>query len=369
MRVRAAVLEFLRGLTTPSPAAGAAMLATIPAVCVVLALVVTPRFVARHGYAALARGPADDDAHLLQSILRLHTGTAGHGGPHVLVLGSSSDREMIASAPALANGIGAVTGRAPDVHLLTSSGQSLVESAVLLEMLPAGVEGVIVIGMKLERVPRFDEVFRPEAGGRRSLACRLGFRSAFGDRAMRARGVTQPPRTGLYLLDNVAFLWPRGAALVSFLASRSGPRFEAPHWYLETPPLDAAGMAERRERIRDRLARATDARVEEDLATLAEAIRAVRARGRVELVLLRSLAHPRYGTDILGAERDARFTARLHAFAAEQEAHVWDMRAGAGLTEADFHDWSHLRTPEAMERCTAVLAARIGALLTHGGNA
>jgi hypothetical protein len=72
--------------------------------------------------------------------------------------------------------------------------------------------------------------------------------------------------------------------------------------------------------------------------------------------------HPRYRTDILGADRDAVFAARLHAFAAAHGARVWDMRADAHLTETDFHDWSHLRARAAMERCTAVLAARIAAL-------
>lgn len=250
----------------------------------------------------------------------------------VVLLGGSGLREAVSSEAALEAAIEEGSGRDVQVHLLSTSAQTIDESRAILRSLPPG--GSVVIGVGANRLVADD----PEL-------------ARFG---LDLPGVPHGARTGVFGLDHAAFYAPRAWG---FVRSRLwGPVPEATHQYRGQEPKGERSWARYRSQVTGRYPRLVD----ETFATLSEMVS--EAAGW-DVTLLETPRNPRKRefADIEAVEAD--FAVRLDAYVAASGVRRLELDDEAGLVEDHFVDWIHLRDADACDRYTRTLGSALAATL------
>lgn len=353
--VRAA---FLDGLRQPRLSTALGILLVAAVEIAALCAWVTPDRLADLAPGLLMRQSDDDGAAISIRALQLRRDANPQARPVVVVTGASSLREALLSEDTLRADLAAALGpegAAPDafrLYDLATSGQFLFESLALLRAVPRDTPGVLVLGvgplrLLLSPADVQDRVRHPNLALPRELL----------DPPAAALGAEIPWSTGNFFLDQAQFFVSRPQVPVRALL---GPTTLRRHRYLGREPWSDARLAETVAELRARAEGGVEV-AERSLALLAGELPALVAGGCRTVVLLEAPKSPRAAAAL--ADLDAAWRGRTAEIGRAAGALIWNLDAEAGLTEADFHDYTHLGRREAMERYQRALAARLAPLL------
>ncbi|BCS31972.1 hypothetical protein TBR22_A11760 [Luteitalea sp. TBR-22] len=349
---RTSTRALLGGLTQVTPL-GAFVCVTVVLLGVVAFLTLaTPRVLGRLGRTGLAAHSGDYDAIVTAD---LHAYLAAPGSELTLVLfGGSTMRASFLEADV----VHALhqQGRSARLLKLCTSTQSLWETLALAEHLPARMRGVAAVGVGPSLFSKGPELF-----GELAAVPRLGLRSAVLDQALESRGHRVGPRTGVYAIDNAAFLVARRQALASRLLGLSPVPYVDSRYTGETKPLTPAAWR----KIGARVARrydVMDANWAGNAVVLTRIVRTLEARG-LRVLLVETPVNPRFEDEFATTATAARHRGRVEALAGDLGVPYLHLVSAARLEPDDFHDWAHLRARHAARRCADELAARVRALL------
>lgn len=305
------------------------------------------------GRELLRFGRSDDDL----EVTSLALGLRGRSPdvPVVLILGASETREMV-DAQGLERSLHEALDPRAEVLILAQPRQAFDEAARIIEFIPDGTPGVCVLNVT------FGRFSRPPGDFRELAWPRLGFRSERREEELRTLGAAVPDRTGIFLLDNLRFYFPRLIAIPRNLVLGTPERVT--HRYDHRPPrgeLGAEFIEERISEFRDRLAD-FNAHFDANAAKLDAIVEELRRRTRMK-VLVTGLPHaPGDVQRRMGEDTYRSMTGRI-AERVMEKGLPWIDLAGASLTDRDYWDGLHISSPAARARITELMWGGIKPLL------
>jgi len=338
---------FYRGVSQPSLAALAITLAIVPLLLASFFVFFTPGILAGPGYRYFMVDAYDTHTRVTHKVLALEPTPS----PLVALLGSSTTLRCFESQSGLADSIHALSGVEPVVRNLATDGQNTWEMAAIVDRLPAGQSGVIVIGV-MPGILAYgtdelrDIVERP----------RLGFVSAILDEAARENGLEVPNRTGLYSIDNIRFLAAHRHVLLRnllFGGVDDGDPLTQP-WMkrVNNPEYWAYEIS-----VLPRLVESFELNHKDNLARIKRFMDAARASGGYSFLILNGPYNPAWHDLDEGDAFFTRYNAVVRQFSKEQDAAYLGITQRANLKPGDFVDYEgHLGTRGGRARCHKALA-------------
>jgi hypothetical protein len=332
----------------PSPAAaiGSVLLALvqIAITCVFL----TPSYVAGLADTALMKSHMDFDGVVTVVANRLKHGS--RRGLNVVFTGDSVAMEAIDDESRFERDLTERLGRKVDFWFVASHGQTLWETAIVLDQLPEEYRGVVVIcvGPRLMMVG---------LGRLQNLveSPRLALYSPSFDEELRCFGLTAPKKTGIYFVDFGRFFVARRNVLFRMFLEPWNANI---HHYTDNFP----GWAEAdwQEGLPKAGKRLQPQSLPSMLAVMRRQIERLKQR-QITVVLVEKPCHPRLREAYGQPYRDYRDA--IDSFVEEMSVEYWQLDSAANITGDDFHDWAHMSNPEARTRFQKVLTDRIAELL------
>lgn len=338
---------FLTGLVTPSGLALSVAL-TICVAALLATLLITPAFVAN--VAAWIGGSQRQSADVYVVTSRaIRLAAEKPTRPMVVLLGGSTSRESVDET--LARRLLSHQGFA--FSDFTGSAQTIFESAALTDVLPPNFRGVVVVGVNPQRMGRpLEREFMTHP--------RYGIDSPTLRREIAAAGLVPPSSTGVYAVDQRAFLlrlWGDLNANMRWLPLTS--REPRRHWYQDLAPMEKGKMLSQlaRKRFAD-----YDLQARHNLLFLRHLAASLRKR-HIALVLLETPANPLFVAKGIGPARYAHHVAGMEQFTRAEGLAYINLNKAARLSSSQFYDWGHLRDAAATQRITRLMVARLGPLL------
>ena len=324
-------------------------LVEIAALCVF----VTPDVVARLEPGVLARNVDDDGAALTHALVTAQREPARSA--HVALVGASSMREAFWHIDTLRDSVAGALEQPGESTLgafnLTSGGQALGESLVVLGALPETPRGVVVLGIgpgtlfadRTDLQTRFEHPTSALAVDDMNAVARV-------------LGMPERTATGLYFLDHLQFFVSRPQVPVWLALGAPEPRR---HRYLGRRQWTDERWVERVDALRVGFEQRAqdDALVSAHLVALEQTLTHLQRQTQWRPILLEPPLAPRARPALTEARSAAR--ARVAPLAARLGVPLVDLDAEAALVDEDFHDFTHLRSEEAMRRYEARLAALV----------
>jgi hypothetical protein len=316
---------------------------------VTLAAVVDPGFVAGLHPTTLMSDRLDYDAHATVAAQRLRRGSISP--LDVIYTGNSAAVEALDDPAAMGADLSGRVSADVGFHFLATLGQTLWETVILVDELPAELRGLVIIGVSPVAVTMSRARLRVLLD-----APRLALDSAaFRDEVARA-GLEPPAHTGIYLLDHGRFFVARRLAVLrrpwgllpldTHHYTRTRPAWTREDWRIRAPEIPEQVDLSRLAELTGLLGRMLDRLL---------------AREGLRVVLLEAPQHPLMTVGL--GEKAGAYREAILAVAARDGAEYWRLDEEAGLEAGDFHDWGHLGRPEARRRYQEVLARRAAALL------
>jgi len=343
--------EFRRGAFGTTRGSLVGILAVAALWFLLASILVTPRFMASH--ASPCTEHAEHGARATGRALALRHAEARP--LTVLLIGASGFRMALTPPGEVEALVAGKLGRSVEVVDLTVGGLTVWESTALLDQVPDGFCGLVVhaVGPGLLAYEAKDLANREEA-------VRFGFDSPARDDELRRAGYEPRDRTGVYFLDHLPFLvslrreWP---CLVR--GETDSPPQRCKPW---RQPMEGDELEARCAMVRERLSDYSWSR-DPCLSVFDRSVARVRARGRLEVVLVDSPRNPRLeGRAQPRAVIDDYLTI-MRRFAAERSLTFLEPNAAGLLHVGDFVDECHIQEIDAARRYTTWLADRIVPLL------
>lgn len=348
--------SFLEGCTRPSAVSVTIALALAAGTFAAAVTVIDERFVgSRAGRDLLAFGRSDDDLEITSRVLELRERDPAR--PLVVVVGASETREIIDRErfdAAIADGRASPV----DTLVLAQPRQGLAEVRRIADEIPDGTSGVFVLSLGIGRFVA-DEA---DAGNELTWP-RLGFRTGRRDAELRDAGAKVPQATGIFLLDNLRFYFPR--LMVSPRNVVLGPPKRLMHRYDERPPMTADEWDAKARLIASRLGE-FDANCAVNAARVAEVIDDLRRRTRMTVVATMLPVNPRFVAEVIGDGPYRAMTGKVLAMVDAAGLPLADL-GRAGLSTGDYWDWIHLCSPEARDRTTDLIVETVRNALEPAG--
>lgn len=274
--------------------------------------------------------------------------------PGLVLLGGSTTRESLDER--LAShllGFGASSHRLTN---LSGSGQTIIESVALADMLPPNFRGVVVLGVNPIRLGKAND---PES----VLHPRYGVSSPFMAEQARRLGARPDPITGRFAIDQRAFLLRMWGDLTANPGTLMRAREESPrrHWYYDKKPLPE-GILRQNFQLTSRDLAGYDRVARDNMEALAGLIARLRSRN-ISIVLLEAPVSPRFVREGIGPAAYQHHLGTMRAFTAREGVPYLNNNADADLRAQDFFDWGHLRNPAVTDRLTRRLVAQIQPML------
>lgn len=337
---------FWQAASTPSLAVLAAIVALAGAQFGAILLWLTPERIVAAGHGLWMNDPWDHSAYVTVEALSMQR--ADPRTPAIAVVGSSSMRHVFEDHDAFRERLSNELAQPVRMHFLAAGGQSLWESELLLDHLPDGFRGTVVIGVHPGRA-----IYDGAALTAWMEQPRLGLDSS-STRKLRDRlGLPQKDPSGFYFLDHMPFIAARRGAIARNLLT--GPQPYARHGRQIEAPLSVETAA-----IRDAGAPSVMQHWERDGTRGAEALQRLSERltaAGVDVVVAFSPLHP--NVEARHPESLARFRRLMRKSALAAGASVLDLNAEAALRETDFRDAFHLNTSGGRARCENALASEL----------
>ena len=351
-------VAFWQGLTNPSAGALFITFGVLAGTFLLVCLILTPALMASGTWRYFMINDLDTQTYVTQKVL----GRAASETPSIVLLGTSVMIRCVESEESLSDLIeGAGSGQFR-VHDLATDGQTSWEMAALVERLPPGPGGVIVVGLNpgLLAMPQHD--VGPDGSNLwTSLAAivkrpKLGFTPTALDEEARRAGIDVPFRSGVYAIDNAGFFLSRRKELVRNLL-RGGTNYADPltaPWYAH---VNRQEFWKREIAALPGIMANYDAYSAENFDVIARLIERTREQHLTRVIILESPVNPRWQDETEGALFHARYRADLQAFATEQNASFLAASEAAALRAEDFVDYEgHIGNGPARRRCTEALA-------------
>lgn len=347
--------EFRRGLSQPSIIACAGMLAVLVATAAAAILLVTPRNVASMNPGLLMSDPYDGYALLTCRALAAQRG--GLPPDAVVLVGTSALEYAVSSEAELGGIIGRVAGRDVHAEVLAGPAMTLWEFAALVENLPDGFHGDLVVCLTPLSLAADAAEFR-----RLATSFRLGFDSPYVRTKAGEFGLPLPRTTGIYFLDQAPFFAARLGSIRNLVLgpTRVGRKYD------DRPQLPDPSRQER-------LARNLTAQLERlaprgnlGISALEDVVRIARGRGARSVVVVNNVLNPEM-VSLLPPKPLQECRDLLRRFSEAQKVEVWDLDEEVDAQPEEFYDWVHLRPEGARARFTAALGKRLGDMLRAEG--
>ena len=346
---------FVGGLREPSALALVIALVTAAALLLSVPLVVDEDFMMSPDGRVFATQSNDKSVPITATLLRFARALPPE--PQVYLFGASTVRSSV-DPEQLETELLAASGHAVRAVSMTSGGQRPMEALALIDALPAGARGVVVVGVGVPSL-MYSEKYA------RSLveAPRVAIRLPTLDAEAARLGVPTPSTCGNYFWDNRRYFLPRIPTAVS--NALFGMKPLKPMNFLGRA-LPGAAQLENGFRMKWRgfdgpdgvdSTRAASLEILDRLAS------AVAARGGMRLVLLEDTIHPSYATRprFVRAVESSREVYR--DFAARRGVLFVGLQERARLGVEDFADTTHVRSRQGVARFTHELAIDLAPLV------
>ena len=266
---------------------------------------------------------------------------SGGAGPGIVLLGGSTMRESV-DVPYLRSRLEG-GGHQLQIEDLTFSAQRVIDTIALIDFIPEGFRGIVVVGVNPVRI-----------GGKTDVkelihSRRIGI---LGPTLIEEAGhwpVEQPATTGFYAWDNRRFLlalWKDIVGILPGLATGNAKRVQTTrHFYLDMPPPEEKWLLRHFEYVSNSLSN-YDTVAPLNLAALARMQAYLRERG-MRMVLVETPVNPRFLQDKLGKTFYTRHIEGMERFAKEQGIPYLQPGARLDVPIEHYHDWAHFRTASA----------------------
>lgn len=331
--------EFIKGFLEPSFFSVTSALSVCAIICLFCLFVINEDFFISERHRYFLSDASDDSLLVTSEALQMFR----LGGKKMLVVsGASSTRVSV-----IKNKLAEVAGPSFLVFKLCMGRESLWETAKLLDMIPEGTEGVVVIGLGPSRFTRAPEDLIEIANN-----TRIGFNTEAFDEELELNGIQPERQFGNYVLDNQTFLIVRLKYLIKNLLS-GPPAFVSRYFGRER------ASEEELERISNRVFERFEfyeKNYEFNQSILERIILRLKDKTGMRIVLLEHPVDPGFIQDYLGKEFYWEHKDRVGKFALKHGISYWNAADVIGFEEDDFYDWTHLRKFDLAEQYTGVLA-------------
>lgn len=239
-----------------------------------------------------------------------------------------------------------------DVFNLSSSRQTLWESRLLVDKIPKGSEGIVVIGLGPNRLAQTSQELQFLQRG-----IRLALTADVFDKELSLVGITPTQKTGNYFIDNRHFFVPRYADLVNNIVN--GAPIYQNRWYGK-PPVDLKYWEKISTEVSSSILKNFDHQVDNNLEVAQRIINDIRQHTTMKIVLTIPPKNPKFIENYLTKDFTLKFQEKVNHFAQSNQLEVLDI-ANNELTfvEDDFLDWAHFRKIEKAREYSIVLAKNI----------
>lgn len=344
----AALMEGLSGVTLPGLlAAGTVAVAQFA----LLACWITPDFVARVDEGYLVYSPIDDFAMVTKVALKIE-----RSDPETLQLvfaGPSTTRESVLDDRRMEADLERLVGEPVRFWLAASSWQSFWETAAVVDHLPEGYRGAVLIGITPGRLSRSVDFL-----ARLLDKPQMALDSPSFDREVELAGLPVPEKTGIYLWDHARFFAARRAALWRLLR---GPMPYHRNRYADRPRWTDAHWQQWESEVASRWGANMQKCKDANLAVLDRILNRLDAQGIPSALVHTPMDEARLMA--VGPDWYPVYINAVQRYAAQRGVPFWDLNEQVGVTTDDFFDWGHFRRRKTQLRYQAALAQKVGPLL------
>lgn len=274
----------------------------------------------------------------------------------VVVVGASSLRVAIKEKT-----LSSILGPSLPVFELCTGAQTFSDTATLLDIIPDGSYGIVVIGVGPGRFAQSTELLAS-----RAITPALAIRTSFLDNELIRIDETPPSRSTNYFLDNRHYFLTRYRFVYrNLLVGPPTEKFKQ----LGSTPLKEKENQERSLKVSQRY-KESDLYHDFNSSMLKRVIDKLKNRTKMEVALLETLMKESFVADYLGEDFLHEHKKRNRQFANDLGISYWDIGDAIEFSEDDFYDYTHLRSHDAANKFTSELASlilRFGGDSMHGG--
>lgn len=344
--------EFWRGLTEPSLAAVGVAVALALSLFGICAFTITPAMIADGTFVTFA---GDDEAALTAAALAQPKIPLNR--VNLVLIGSSASREALENVHGVELRVGpllGINGRDVTFRALTAGALTHVNAAALIDSLPPGFHGLVVLEIS-ERNLALDqeESVRPRVGPR------LPLDSPLHDQLLERLGAPPPRRTGNLFIDHHDFFLARPAVLELLWRGPIEPAFHQ----IDDFPEPTAAQWERIAAQAGEWMADYDERSPINLDLYQWLIGQLKARPKVGVALLQAMRNPDVSAkayaEPAAAAMWARYRADVDALAARTGVPIWRIGEDAAIEGSMYRDGAHIVVPEGRRRFTEDFARRV----------
>jgi hypothetical protein len=242
----------------------------------------------------------------------------------------------------------------PIVNLCTSR-QTLWDAMAFLEMIPASMRTVVVLGMAPGQFTAGVDDLK-----KRKRTPRFGFYSQSFNRLMRENDLKVTQATGIYVLDNKQFLFSRLKALLHNLLY--GPPSYFDSYYLEKKSLERTKYVNHSKKAQKRF-KTYEAHWESNQALLESILNKITNNNNMEVVIFEAPVNPDFLSEFELEQLYRKHQAMIHQLALENGITYLNANELGGLEPKDFYDWAHVSNRNAVNTVSKNLVQRIGHLV------
>lgn len=355
----AILAELVAGATKPSASALAGTLGVAIGLLLLCVLCITPELLANAGNGYFTRNADDEWGRLTSHVL--HTGLSPSPPYGVLVVAASTIQEAISSGPHLEELIHEMTGKKVAVNLTTAGDLTHWDAVTVLDHVPEGFRGIIVLQVSGELLS-----LTPERFARFATSSRFAVYSPSADEMVREAGLETPRKGDNYFLDFYKFFLARPSAAINLVRGPLHPDLHrAENWRIVSQAEFENTALKGKKRW--------DGYVEhheENLRVFERLIEMARKRPDVRIALLNNIRNPKavpliFDTPEMLALR-GQYTADITKFCLENDVPYWNLGEASHLEADDFVDTSHMHDKEGRARFSRALAEKLAALVATG---
>lgn len=262
-----------------------------------------------------------------------------------VIAGASSTRVSVRKEK-----LAELMGSSTPVFKLCTGRQSFWETAKILDLIPDGSEGYVVIGVGPSRFarPQEDLLKIPKRP-------RFAFNTDAFDMELKLNGIEAATRFGNFFLDNQKFFIVR--LKFFFRNILFGP---------PSPKLKYLGQDRADKDIQVDISKKVSARFEVydqnfpyNKQVLERIILRLKDKTKMNIILLEHPIDPHFVNNYMGADFYSDHKKRARALAKEHDITYWNITDMIGVSKNDFYDWTHFRSIELANKYTETLAMLI----------
>lgn len=269
----------------------------------------------------------------------------------VVMVSTSSGRNSIHNFDQVSEQLSSLTGLPTKFYMLSTAEQTLWESGVILDSIPAEFCGVVILSVGLARLSWGIDTLEKQ---QKTLPLALNSTFLFNEAKLAGIAVREP--LGIFLIDHRDLFYKFAIVGAKVLIRGQSKNLH----YTSTHDLNS----EKYWKIyRNRLNKDKKLFAENsayNLGILSRIIRQLQDKN-IPVVLLESTLHPR-AYQIMGVQY-LQYRHTIEEFAHRQGVHYWNLNDEAELSASDFMDYSHMSTSGARKRYQQVLVQHLVELM------